>query len=191
MATELFEFDGSMRMVYMACAVGGGALLSLQTILLLFGLGDADADFDAADGGEQGGSFGVFSLRAIASFFTFFGLTGWLGVSRGWDPTLTVLAATAAGVALMLVVALLLRMQTRLQSQGNVDPRNAEGEIARVYLRIPSENQGHGKITVKVQGRSAEYAAFTNGPELPTGASVRVVRMTAPGTFEVVSLTEE
>jgi hypothetical protein len=194
MPFDLFEFDWTMELAYMACAAAGATVLVLQTLLLLFGIGDADADVDlhgdVGDGAHHDGAFGLFSVRAIASFFTFFGLTGWLGVKKGWDPNLTVLLAAASGLALMAVVAWMMRVQARLQSRGNLDPRNALGQSARVYLRIPGKNAGFGKVTVKVQGRTAEFNAFTLGPELPTGALVRITRMSTPDTFEVARLEE-
>lgn len=192
MLESLFEWDWSMATVYMACAAGGGALLILQTLLLLLGWGDADVDLDADTDIDAGdGAFSLFSVRAVVSFFTFFGLTGWLGTARGWDPLMTVIAAVAAGTSLMFVVAWILAMQSKLESKGNLEPGNAVGMTARVYLRVPKKNSGFGKITVKLQNRSAEYNAFTNGKELPTGATVRITRQTTPDTFEVVALTEE
>jgi hypothetical protein len=130
-------------------------------------------------------------VRAVASFFTVFGLMGWLGVTQGWNPFVTVLVAVVAGLALMMVVAWMLRMQMRLQSKGNLEPQNAVGLSARVYLRIPARNTGFGKVTVKVQGRTAEFSAFTLGEELPTGALVTIARMSTADTFEVVALKEE
>ncbi len=200
MPLMLFGFDWSMQLAYVACAAAGGTVLVLQTVLLLLGAGHGGGDFDVHahdvgaghDGGDgHDGAFGLFSLRAMASFFTFFGLTGWWGTTRGWNAPLTVLISTGAGAVLMLGVAWLMRMQSRLQSRGNLDPRNAIGLSARVYLRVPAGNAGFGKITVKVQGRSAEFNAFTHGGELPTGALVRIERMSTPDTFEVVSLQEE
>lgn len=196
MPLAIFGFDWTMELTYMACAAAGGTVLVLQTALLLFGVGDghADADFhhdvSGSDGDHHDGALGLLSVRAIASFFTFFGLTGWMGVSKDWDPTLTVLLAALSGLALMLVVAWMMRMQAKLQSKGNLDPKNALGLSARVYLRIPARKGGFGKVTVKLQGRTAEFSAFTLGDELPTGALVKIERMSTPDTFEVVPLQE-
>ena len=196
MLLSIFGLDWSMQTVYMGCAAFGGTILVLQTLLLIFGLGHADLDLPAHDvdlGHPDHGSegFGLFSIRALAAFFTFFGLGGWLGTARGWNPPLTVLFAAATGALLMLAVVWMLRMQSRLQSRGNLDPRNALGLSARVYLRVPGKNSGFGKVMVKVQGRTAEFNAFTQGEELPTGALVKIARMSTPDTFEVVSLREE
>ena len=196
----IFGFDWTMELTYVACAALGGTVLVLQTVLLLFGVGDGHPDVDLhhdfgadAHDGHEGhlGAFNLLSVRAIASFFTFFGLTGWYGTARDWEPSLTVLCAFAIGAVVMVGIAWMLRAQAKLQSMGNLDPRNALGLSARVYLRVPAKNAGFGKITVKLQGRTAEFNAFTTGDELPTGALVKIARMSTPDTFEVVPLPEE
>ncbi len=197
MLIAVFGFDWTMELTYMACAAAGGTVLVLQTALMLFGVGDGhDVDLHhdvGADGhgDHPDGYFSLFSVRAIASFFTFFGLTGWMGTNNGWGPTTTVFGAVGAGLALMVLVAWMMRLQSKLQSKGNMDSANALGQSARVYLRIPAKNTGFGKVTVKIQGRSAELNAFTMGPELPTGALVKITRMRTPDTFEVESLKTE
>jgi hypothetical protein len=196
MPIAVFGLDWTMELTYMACAAAGGTVLVLQTLLMLLGFGDGgDVDLhhdvgDVSGDGDHDGAFGLFSVRAIASFFTFFGLVGWFGVRRGWSPTVTVGVATLAGVLLMLFVGWMMRMQSKLQSKGNLDPRNALGQSARVYLRIPGAKAGFGKITVKVQGRTAEFSAFTLGNELATGSLVKITRMSTPDTFEVERLEE-
>ena len=90
----------------------------------------------------------------------------------------------------MVMVAVIMRSFQRLQSSGNVDAKAAIGHVAVVYLRVPGERSGKGKITVSVDGRSHEYEAVTAGKELPTGVDCRVVRMIGNGTFEVVALEE-
>jgi len=91
----------------------------------------------------------------------------------------------------MVFIAFLMRMFTRMHSEGNLDPRKAVGRTARVYLRIPGGRAGKGKITLSIQGRSAEFDAVTSGAELPSGGACRVVGMVTDDTFEVVSLTAE
>jgi hypothetical protein len=190
-----------MQFAYMACAAAGGTVLVLQMLLMMIGVGDGHPDMDLHHGFDSGGAhdasdhpehvFSLFSIRAIAAFFTFFGLTGWLGTSSGWNPIVTLFAAVGAGLAVMVLVALMMRAQSKLTSQGNLDPKNAVGLSARVYLRIPAANGGFGKVQVKLQGRTAEFSACTAGPELATGALVRLTRMQTPDTFEVAALEEK
>lgn len=184
--------DWSMRSVYIVCAVVGGTILLIQTGLLLLGFHGGDSGFDFQHDTDVGdGSFSVLSLRALSSFLTFFGLSGWGAFEAGWGSLPSLAAGVLAGVAVMLAVASLLRLQLRLASRGNVDPQNAIGATATVYLRIPAKRGGQGKITVSIQGRTLEYLAVTGGSAIPTGDAVRILSMPTPGTFEVVPLNEE
>ena len=186
---DWFPKEWSIELAYAACAALGLVVVCLQLLLGLFG-GDGD-DLDQGDVHFDGdGGLDVLTVRGIASFLAVFGLVGWIGTAEGWPRWLSILAALAAGTAVLFSVALLLRWQRRLSSSGNIQAVGAVGSHARVYLRIPAASSGFGKITVELQGRTAEYAAFTKGPELSTGSTVRVLRMSAPGTFEVASLEE-
>jgi hypothetical protein len=196
----LSALDWSLELVYIACAAGGGALLVGQTLLALVGVGDADvtdggdfaghgdAGHDATHGGD--GGFQLFSVRAVFAFFCFFGLAGWAATSAGLSGWASIGIALAAGLSVMVLVAWLMKMQGRLQSEGNLRSADAVGKSARVYLRVPANQQGFGKITVVLQNRTVEYNAFTKGAEIPTGATVKVVTQTTPDTFEVVLLQE-
>jgi len=184
--------EWSMRSVYIVCAVIGGAILLIQTGLLLLGFHGGDASFDYhADADVGDGSFSVLSVRAISAFLTFFGLSGWGALEAGWGHGASLGVAVVAGGAVMVIVASVLRLQLRLASRGNVVPENAIGETATVYLRIPAKRAGQGKITVAIQGRSHEFLAVTGGPAIPTGDAVRILSMPTVGTFEVVRLNEE
>ncbi|MBI1382207.1 MAG: hypothetical protein GC161_14110 [Planctomycetaceae bacterium] len=174
---------------YALCAGLGIVVVVLQLLLGLFGGDDgdpSDGDFDF----EGDGGLDVLTVRGIASFLTVFGLVGWIGTLEGWPRPVSLIAALVSGILVLLSVALILRMQRRLSSTGTVVASRAVGSVGRVYLRIPAAKGGVGKVTVEIQGRTAEYSAFTKGRELTTGTDVRVVRMTTPGTFEVAPLEE-
>lgn len=172
----------STSTLYFGCAVAGGAVLAIQMLLLFLGGDVADGEVDF-DGASDGVSF--FSIRTVASFLTFFGLIGMYGQQQGWSDAMAAGSALGAGAGMMLVVAWLFSLQNKLHQDGNIHPAGAVGLGAIVYLRIPAENSGKGKITVALQGRTSEFAAVTDGPELPTGADVTIVRMISENTFEV------
>ena len=168
--------------LYFGAAALGGAVLTLQTVLLLFGGDSGDGEVGAHDASD---GFGFLSIRTVASFLTFFGLMGLYGRASNWGTGATLGAATGAGLAMMTVVAWLFSLQRNLAQEGTLEPAQAVGSTARVYLRIPGERSGQGKVTVALQGRTAEYNAVTAGPELATGAEVRILRQVDPNTFEV------
>ena len=189
----LLAVDFSQELVYLTCAVLGGSVLVLQTLAMLFGFGGLDDldGLDATDGFELEGSdgaFGFLSVRGLSAFLTFFGLAGWGGVSAGWPSWLTGLVALLSGFLIMALVGWIFSLQKHLYSEGNLKPERIVGQTGQVYLRIPPNASGKGKITVSIQDRSEQFEASTPtdyDKELPTGCEVRITRMIAPGSFEV------
>ena len=180
--------------VYPICALVGGTLLVVQTLLMVFG-GDHDGGHGQGDlGGHdvghiQDGMSDIkwLSLKTIVSALTFFGLAGLASQKAGLPDFVGLgLSIVAGGIAVFLV-AMLMASLSRLQSRGNVDLHNAVGRMARVYLRIPAARTQAGKVTVEIQGRTVEVSATTAGPELATGASVRVVGLADDVTLDVAS----
>lgn len=199
--------DESMQTLYVLCATVGGTILVVQTILLALGGGhDADSDIDPGDLHDS--SFGhgsghdsahdhahaheadsflkLISFKTLVAFVTFFGLAGLASRQAGYAALPALGVAVAAGSIGLYAVAYLMAAMARLQSKGNLDLSNAIGQSGKVYLRVPSERSGRGKVTVSVQGRRVEIKAVTAGPEIPTGTEVRVIGTSAPDTLEVV-----
>ena len=189
--------DVRLQNVYWCCAAAGGALLVLQTLASLVGMGhhNADGGFGDAHDHEPGHADGdtfvkFFTLKSVVAFVTFFGLTGLACEWRQMAASATLVIALLAGAAALWAVAWVMSSLAKLQSRGNVRLENAVGLAGKVYLRIPPHREGLGKVTVTVQSRTMELKAVTRGAELPSGAPIRVVAMHAPDTFEVAALTE-
>jgi hypothetical protein len=192
--------DWTLQTLYLGCLALGGSVLVLQTLASMFGAGDhSDADLghmDHADIGHAGSGeshesetgISLLSVRSISSFLACFGLVGWGGVKAGWGQLPTLGAAFAAGTLALVLVGYLFASVRKLGAAGNVDPKNAVGRTARVYLRIPGKSSGKGKVTVSIQGRTVEFHASTSGEEIPTGGEVRIVRQITEDTFEVEAL---
>ncbi|MBQ6686219.1 MAG: hypothetical protein IJM99_08940, partial [Firmicutes bacterium] len=80
------------------------------------------------------------------------------------------------GIIAMYAVAKLIHASRRLTENGTLDVRNAIGNSGKVYIPIPANGRGEGKITMYVQGRYAECDAVNMGDEmLKTGTTVRIV----------------
>ena len=85
----------------------------------------------------------------------------------------------------MMSVYWLMRSIKKLQADGSVRIHRAVGRHGTVYLRIPGNKSGTGKIQFNLQNRTMEYLAITAGPDLPTGAKVVVIGIVNPTTLEV------
>jgi membrane protein implicated in regulation of membrane protease activity len=178
-----------MLTVYMLCAAVGGTVMVVQFILLVLGFDTDGADIDA--GHDAGWFFGVVSIKTLVAGVTFFGLAGIAFDAYGFDQASTLVYALAAGAVALFLMAWLMRSLHRLNAQGNVRVHNAIGQPARVYLTIPGNRAGAGKVTVSLQGRTMEYAAVTGAGDLPTGAAVRVVGIVGGNMLEVAPLAGE
>jgi hypothetical protein len=173
--------------VILLCALLGGGVVVIQLAATLLGV-DHDAPHDVPAGGAGLGEGLEFtSLRALAAGTAFFGLTGWGLLRAGWAAWLVVAGALVAGAVAAVAVAVLMRLLLRFESDGAVRIENALWQPATVYVPIPGEKAGAGKVTLSLQGRLVEYQAVTSdGTVLPTGTPVTVVDVVAPDTLEVV-----
>jgi hypothetical protein len=94
--------------------------------------------------------------------------------------------ATLAGAAAMYAVYWLFKQVFRLQHAGNENIRNAIGQPATVYVPIPGQRNGKGKVTFRLQNRLVEYQAVTEDEaKLATGENVIIVGIVNPGTVRV------
>lgn len=192
--------DWTLATTYIAFFLLGVGVLVIQIVLTMIGgdHGGHDGVADAgaptighADAGEAHvGDTGMslLSVRSVAAFLAGFGIVGWMGTDAGWSPAATLVGAIVTGFVMLLLTAWIFATLWKLQARGNLDPSTAVGKTASVYLKVPAENRGKGKITLSLQGRSAEFAAFTTGPEILSGREVRIVRQVTQDTFEVEPL---
>jgi hypothetical protein len=204
-----------MYQFFLICATIGGTILILRLVLSLVGfgfdslhgvidgLGDAHADADLGanvahdaatdqgDGGEGHGSHAnlgqIITFQAIVSFLAFFGVGGLSALESKLHPAVAVLIGTASGVVAVSLLGYVLRALRKLNSDGTVRISGSIGLEGTVYLRIPADGNGNGKVTLSIQGRTIEVLARTPGPELRAGERVVVSRVIDEQTVEVVT----
>jgi hypothetical protein len=176
-----------MDTFFQTCAALGGTVLLLQFLAGLFGHGaDHDTDHDHGDS-DHGGNWlvSMIGVRTVAAGLTFFGLGGLTAGYYGLSESQSVGVAIGFGAVAFYAVATIVKSLSKLKSDGSVRIDRTVGQSATVYLRIPAGRAGTGKVHVAVQNRTVELPAVTAGPELPTGAAVRVVAVVPPDTVEV------
>ncbi len=164
--------------VFLGCALIGGGVFVVRTLLQFMGVGGGDNVDGAAGGADHADSdegFRVLSLQGISAFCMMFGLVGLALVRQsGVAPPLALLAAAGAGVGTVWVISKMFAVMGRLQSSGNTDLYRAIGQEGQVYLTV--QRGGEGKVQLVVQNRLSVYdARAEDGAELATGRRVRVV----------------
>jgi len=173
-----------METIFYGCAIFGSAVLVIQFVLMAIGL-DGD-DIETAP--DASWFFSVLSLKSLVAAVAFFGLGGIAATSLGFPVYLAILTGAIAAAFAMVLVAWLMRLLYDLRSDGTVHIENTLGLPAEVYLSIPANNTGIGKVTVTVQDRTMEYKALTEGGALDTGTPVVVVDIAAGDTLKVAAL---
>ena len=190
------QFDPGLRF-YWGISIFASIVVIIQMSMSFAGIGDidsgdADVDFSTdTDSLDNAGSMHLLSIRNAFYFLLGF---GWAGVSL-WNtiPGSVLLCAVSVlvGVLFVAIFIFLFRQMMKLQSNGAFDINDAVGKVCDVYLGIPGENQGLGKVQISFNGSVQELDARTSGEPIPSGAKVRVLRVIDKKVLEVDSLTPD
>ncbi len=202
--------------VFLFCAIIGGVIMICQFAMTLLGIGDDGGTFDIDPGGDFGGGdfgdgdfgdgfdgdldasdhashlFEVLSLQTLVTGITVFGLVGYIAAAKEQSTLISILAASAAGIAAIYGMYYLMRSIHRLQDDGTIQIRHAVGHRGSVLVPVPGGNSGTGKVSISLQGRLEEIAALTDyDGKLATGSQVEVTEVIGPHTVMVMPVIEE
>lgn len=191
------QLDPTLK-VYWGIAIFASIVVFIQTTMSFVGMGDVDTgdvdvDFDAdtdadADSLDHAGAMHLLSIRNVFYFLLGF---GWTGVSL-WNtipnPALLCVAGVVVGCIFVAIFLFLFSQMMKLQSNGAFNINDAVGKVCDVYLRIPGQNQGLGKVQISFNGSVQELDARTAGDQIPSGARVRVLRVIDKKVLEVESV---
>ncbi len=190
-------------------------ILIIQTILIIAGFGDGGPDvnvsdtsgFELSDGGDlSGGDIGdlsdlsgsnsgnpsdmgamhLFTFQGIVTFLCVFSWSSIISYMATSSIPLSLLIGFILGAGAMFGVAKLIQVSARLAQNGNIVIKNYLGETGTVYLPVPAQGKGTGKVNISLGERYVEFDAMTEGGEtLPDGTAVRVVDIHAGNTLVV------
>jgi hypothetical protein len=178
-----------MTTFFVTCAALGGAVLLIQLVLGFFGMGEEHGlEHHDAHFGKEGFSEGLnlLSVRALSAGVAFFGVGGLIGQATGLGLFLSLPAALIFGTTAAVGTAAAMRAMLRLEDDGTVQIHGAIGTSGTVYLTIPGERKGVGKVHLTLQNRLVELQAVTSQRPLPTGSRVLVIDVVGPDTVDVV-----
>lgn len=186
--------------VFCTIAIPATVIMVIQSIMMFLGLGfDMDAEVSELDGSmdtsglndlvaDSSDGLSLFTIRGLVAFFAVGGWSGLVVLKGSGSEGLSVIVALLAGFAALLVIALLFKYAMKLQSNGTMSINNAVGKSAEVYIPIPGNRRGTGKVMVNVQEQLRELSAVTEEPkDLKTGEMVQVAKVLDEQTVVVVS----
>ncbi|MFU8792904.1 MAG: hypothetical protein ACNA7K_02675 [Acholeplasmataceae bacterium] len=160
----------ALQQIAFILAVTATIIMLIFLILMMFGMDDA-----TYDGGFQDADLEFLSdepLSAITGLkiFTIRGALAFLSVG-GWvvyifapvmHVLLVLLIGVLTGVLASYLQALAFKAAMNLESSGNLDYNRTIGKMATVYIRIPMERTGRGKVVLSLEDRFIEVDAITD-----------------------------
>ncbi|MDD3740936.1 MAG: NfeD family protein [Bacteroidales bacterium] len=173
-----------LEKIFWGFALPFSAIFLIQLMMTLIGAGvdsdvDASGDADLEVDSDTGIGFQFITLKNFMAFFTIFGWTGIACLDAGLSDGLSIFLAIIGGMLMMLIMATLFYLMSKLTESGNAKLENAIGKTASVYLRIPAAKSGVGKIQVNVQGLKTLDAMTENPEDIKSGSLVKVVAIEA------------
>lgn len=176
---ELFEGFDSLLKTFWYVAIPTSVIFGIQTILTFVGADATDGvevDFDG-DLGEVEAPFQLFSLRNLINFLLGFSWTGISFYNTITNHTLLIFLAIAVGVLFVMLFFMIIKQVRKLAENNSFNITNTVGKLAEVYLPIPANKTGKGKVMISVKGAYHELDAITESDKLPSGAMVKVARI--------------
>lgn len=176
---ELLDQLDPLQKTLWYIAIPTSFIFIIQTILTFIGMDaseglDADFDGNLTDNHEP---FQLFSLRNLINFLLGF---SWAGISfynTITNPTLLVLFALAIGILFLYLFFFIIKQVQKLAEDNTFKLSNTLNKSAEVYLTIPGHKKGSGKILLSVKGSFHELPAMTEHDSIPSGSSVKIVKI--------------
>ncbi len=184
--------------VLWAITLSASLIFVIQTIMTFLGADTDHVDFDtdmhvhvddpASFDGHTG--MNLYTFRNFVNFFLGFGWTAILLRDDISSTAVLLLVATLVGVGLVAIVMYMFKLLYSMQSSGNIDVyQHAVGCLGRVYLTIPENRRGLGKVQITIKNAVREYEAVTDEDEpLKTGDAIKVVEVLNQSTLLVEKL---
>lgn len=160
-------------------AIPASLVFIVQMVMTFIGADSTDglqADFDSdLSGGDA--PFQLFSLRNLVNFLLGF---SWMGISFystiSSKPLLLVLSILV-GAFFVFLFFIIIRQVQKLAEDNSFRISDTLNNTAEVYLTIPGNKTGKGKIMISVKGAFHELEAMTERESIPSGSVVKIVRI--------------
>lgn len=172
-------------------AIASSLIFIIETVLTFIGADvdmDMDTDFDMPDGGFEGDpSMNLYTFRNLVNFLLGMSWTAILLQEQIASKALLMVIAFAVGALLVFAVMMMFKGLSKMQQSGNIDLyKSAVGCNGKVYLTVPAERKGSGKVQISINDSIREYDALTDSEDdLKTGTSIKVVEVLDASTLLV------
>ncbi len=182
--SELF----SSHPAYAWTALIGASFFIIKVIFSFLG-GDADfdghtdaldsvlgGDLDVSAHADAADSFVFFSIQSMLAFFMGFGSIGLICRSEyGLSHGLTIPIASGVGTLLFLLNTWLTFFMSKLNKVTEFNISSAIGKAGKVYLSIPKNGEGKGKVEIEVNGKKMILNAISYEDPIKSFEPIEVI----------------
>lgn len=176
---EILENLDPLLKTFWFVAIPTSIIFLIQTIMTFLGVDSSDgleADFDG-NLSEVDAPFQLFSLRNLINFLLGFSWTGISFYTTISNPILLVALSVFVGVLFIYLFFMAMKKIQKLAENNSFNILNTLNKTAEVYLTIPENKNGKGKIMISVNGAFHELEAMTEKEKIQSGSVVKVVKI--------------
>lgn len=176
---EILENLDPLLKTFWFVAIPTSIIFLIQTIMTFIGVDSSDgleADFDG-NLSEVDAPFQLFSLRNLINFLLGFSWTGISFYTTISNPILLVALSVFVGVLFIYLFFMAMKQIQKLAENNSFNIRDTLNKTAEVYLTIPENKKGKGKIMISVNGTFHELEAMTEKEKIQSGSVVKVVKI--------------
>ena len=161
-------------------AIPVSIIFIIQAIMTFVGGNSMDgvaADFDS-DFSDTDAPFQLFSLRNLINFLLGFSWAGIAFFNIIGSKTVLFLVAILTGIAFVGIFFIVIRQLMKLTEDDSFKIDETLNKTAEVYLTIPANRTGNGKILISVRGSVRELEAMTDSADqIPSHTTVKVIKI--------------
>ncbi len=176
---EILENLDTLLKTFWFVAIPTSLIFIIQTVMTFLGTDSSDGlqpDFDGDLNGADA-PFQLFSLRNLINFLLGFSWTGISFYTTISNKPFLIVLSLVVGVLFVYLFFVIIRQVQKLAEDNSFKITNTLNKTAEVYLTIPENKKGKGKIMISVNGAFHELEAMTENDKIQSGAVVKVVRI--------------
>lgn len=162
-------------------SIGTSLIFIIETVLTFIGIdSDIDTDFEISDGSfETDVSMNLYTFRNLVNFLLGMSWTAIILKDSIQSKALLMVISVAVGMLLVAAVMYMFNWLGKMQQSGNIDVfKSAPGCNGKVYLTVPAERKGTGKVQITINGSVREYDAVTDSDsDIRTGTAIKVTEV--------------
>ncbi|HEX3007833.1 MAG TPA: NfeD family protein [Bacteroidales bacterium] len=149
----------------------------VQVIMTFIGMDATDginADFSGDVSASDHGSFQLLSFRNMINFLLSFSWSGITLYNSIGNTTVLIFVSFLIGAAFVALFFFVMQALHKMSEDNTFRLNNAVGKTASVYITIPADKKGTGKVQVSVNGTIHEIDAITEHEKIESGTMVRI-----------------